>query len=167
MSRTHERRMVWFVGMSLLNVACAAQPPLSLWYDKPATRFTSALPLGNGRMGCMAFGGTVNGHLQFNVDSLWTGDENPSGNYGRMGAYQNFGDLYIELQNEPQNVTRYRRELNLNWATAQVSYQTGQTTYRRQVLASHPDQVIAWQRTKKISRTPSLKRCCSSMVATC
>jgi len=53
------------------------------------------LPLGNGRLGCMIFGGVASEHLQFNVDSLWTGDANPSGDYGSMGKYQNFGDLWI------------------------------------------------------------------------
>ena len=66
--------------------------------DKPAKVWEGeALPLGNGRLGCMVFGGVARERIQFNVDSLWTGDENPSGDYGKMGAYQNFGDLYIEL----------------------------------------------------------------------
>jgi alpha-L-fucosidase 2 len=45
----------------------------------------------------MVFGGVAQERIQFNVDSLWTGDENPSGDYNSMGAYQNFGDLSIDL----------------------------------------------------------------------
>jgi alpha-L-fucosidase 2 len=45
----------------------------------------------------MVFGGVERERIQFNEDSLWTGDENPSGNYDTMGAYQNFGDLFLEL----------------------------------------------------------------------
>ena len=78
----------------------AAPAPLVLRYKVPAGESewaSHALPLGNGRLGCMIFGGAFSEHLQFNVDSLWTGDENPSGDYNSMGAYQNFGDLRISF----------------------------------------------------------------------
>jgi len=45
----------------------------------------------------MIFGGVEKERVQFNDSSLWTGDENPSGNYDPMGAYQNFGDVFIEF----------------------------------------------------------------------
>ncbi len=67
--------------------------------DQPARTWESeALPIGNGRMGAMIFGGVATERIQFNVDSLWTGDENPSGDYDTMGAYQNFGDIYIDFE---------------------------------------------------------------------
>ncbi len=47
--------------------------PLSLWYRQPAKQWVEALPLGNGRLGAMLFGGIQNERLQFNEDSLWTG----------------------------------------------------------------------------------------------
>jgi len=76
----------------------ASAQDLKLWYDKPARNWPAeALPLGNGRLGCMLFGGATRERIQFNEDSLWTGDENPTGDYASMGAYQNFGDLLIEL----------------------------------------------------------------------
>ncbi len=53
-----------------------AQPPdepLSLWYRRPATKWVEALPIGNGRLGAMVFGGVDNEHLQFNEDTVWTG----------------------------------------------------------------------------------------------
>ncbi len=86
--------------MSTFGLATAAPAPLVLWYRAPAAEQAwsgQALPLGNGRLGCMLFGGAFSEHLQFNVDSLWTGDENPSGEYDSMGEYQNFGDLRIDM----------------------------------------------------------------------
>jgi alpha-L-fucosidase 2 len=71
---------------------------LKLWYDQPATDWEKeALPIGNGRVGAMIFGGIAEERIQFNEDSLWTGDDNPSGNYESMGGYQAFGDLTIRL----------------------------------------------------------------------
>jgi len=46
---------------------------MKLWYDKPAKAWTEALPIGNGRLGAMVFGGGADEHLQFNEDTLWTG----------------------------------------------------------------------------------------------
>ncbi|WP_328814393.1 glycosyl hydrolase family 95 catalytic domain-containing protein [Nonomuraea cypriaca] len=57
----------------------AAQPAgtpddLTLWYDKPATDWeTQALPIGNGALGAMVFGGTSSEQIQFNEKTLWTG----------------------------------------------------------------------------------------------
>lgn len=48
-------------------------PPLMLWYDKPATKWVEALPVGNGRLGAMVFGGTDRELLQLNEDTLYAG----------------------------------------------------------------------------------------------
>jgi hypothetical protein len=104
-----------FVSMALLATLssaaltlCAAEK-LTLHYLAPANEkqwSAQALPLGNGRLGCMIFGGVASEHLQFNVDSLWTGDANPSGDYGSMGKYQNFGDLWVAFDTGPQSDDR-------------------------------------------------------------
>ena len=48
-------------------------PPLTLWYRKPAQKWVEALPIGNGRLGAMVFGGVENERLQLNEDTLWSG----------------------------------------------------------------------------------------------
>ncbi|HYK20173.1 MAG TPA: glycoside hydrolase family 95 protein, partial [Pyrinomonadaceae bacterium] len=47
--------------------------PLVLWYDKPASEWTEALPIGNGRLGAMIFGGSGSEQLQLNEDTLYAG----------------------------------------------------------------------------------------------
>lgn len=47
--------------------------PYTLWYDAPAKDWNIALPLGNGRMGAMIFGGTVLERISLNEDSCWYG----------------------------------------------------------------------------------------------
>ena len=44
-----------------------------LWYRQPAPAWTHALPIGNGRLGAMVFGGIDTEHLQLNEDTLWSG----------------------------------------------------------------------------------------------
>lgn len=44
-----------------------------LWYDEPAKQWSKALPIGNGRMGAMVFGGIRNEWLMLNQDSIWYG----------------------------------------------------------------------------------------------
>lgn len=56
---------------------------LKLWYDKPATVWDEALPIGNGRLAAMVFGDPVNEKLQLNESSFWSGgpsrNDNPDG----------------------------------------------------------------------------------------
>jgi alpha-L-fucosidase 2 len=51
----------------------ASDPSLTLWYKQPAQKWVEALPIGNGRLGGMIFGGITSEHLQFNENTLWTG----------------------------------------------------------------------------------------------
>ena len=54
--------------------AAEATAPLTLWYEKPAEKWTDALPLGNGRLAAMVFGGIDREHLQLNEDTLVSGE---------------------------------------------------------------------------------------------
>ena len=75
-----------------LGATLAANAPATLRYDQPAQNWEKeALPIGNGRLGAMIFGGAEQEHIQFNEDSLWIGDESDT------GAYQAFGDLFIDF----------------------------------------------------------------------
>lgn len=58
---------------------------LKLWYTKPAQKWTEALPIGNGRLGAMIFGGVESDRIQFNEETLWNGAPN---DYAHKGAYQ-------------------------------------------------------------------------------
>jgi len=69
----------------LLTTLAQAQQPLKLWYNQPAEKWTDALPIGNGRVGGMVFGGVGQERVQFNESSLWTGWPRP---YARPGAAQ-------------------------------------------------------------------------------
>lgn len=51
----------------------APHAPLALWYHQPATEWTQALPIGNGRLGAMVFGGISQERLQLNESTLWAG----------------------------------------------------------------------------------------------
>ena len=63
--------------LQIMCVACLtagnSQADLKLWYDSPAKEWTQALPIGNGRLGAMVFGGTAEDRYQLNEDSLWCG----------------------------------------------------------------------------------------------
>src|ERR1043165_7278835 len=58
---------------SLLNASTAEDDSLLLWYDKPASEWTEALPIGNGRLGAMIFGGVATEQIQLNEDTLYAG----------------------------------------------------------------------------------------------
>jgi alpha-L-fucosidase 2 len=62
-----------------------AQSDLKLWYTEPAREWTAALPIGNGRLGAMVFGGATEDRYQLNEDSLWSGKPH---DYAHDGAAQ-------------------------------------------------------------------------------
>ena len=119
-------------------------PPagLALWYTRPAASgMDEALPIGSGRMGGLIYGGPAQDRIALNEDSLWTGGDNPTGDYGQMGGYQLLADLHVTLPGHV-NFTRYQRDLDIGNSLAHVSYQSGGVTYRREYFASHPDDVL-------------------------
>jgi len=147
------------------------RPDLTLWYRRPAVQWVEALPVGNGRLGAMVFGGVERERLQLNEDTLWSGGprdwNNPQapaaladvrrliaeGKFaeadraarGMQGPYtQSFeplGDLTLTF--EHGDLARdYRRQLDLATAVTEVRYRIGGTTFVREIFASHPDQVV-------------------------
>ncbi len=67
-------------GICLALLTCSfyithvnAQSPLALWYEQPASDWNEALPVGNGRLGAMVFGGVNEERLQLNEETCWSG----------------------------------------------------------------------------------------------
>jgi alpha-L-fucosidase 2 len=144
---------------------------VKLHYARPAGEWTEALPVGNGRLGAMIFGGVETEHLQLNEDTLWSGGpkawDNPRARevlpeirrllaeerYGEadrlsremMGPYTQsylpLGDLYIHFEHGAL-ARPYARSLDLQSALARVEYQVGDVRYTRELLASHPHQAL-------------------------
>ena len=142
-----------------------------LIYNQPALRWTEALPLGNGRLGAMVYGGTRHERIQLNEDSLWSGHardcDNPHalehlrplreavlrGDYPEADrlakkmqgpfteSYQPLGNLYLDFAH-PELVEDYHRSLNLDLALSEVSYRIGTAVYTRQTFISAPDGVL-------------------------
>jgi len=142
-----------------------------LWYDRPAVKWVEALPVGNGRLGAMVFGGTEEERIQLNEATLWSGGprdwNNPGAkdalrrirkavNDGRyesavsiskemMGPYSQLympmGNLHLKFRLSSE-VSDYYRDLDLNSAVATTKYSAGGAAFRREVFASFPDQVL-------------------------
>ena len=135
----------FFAAAVVLSAVASAAPavvadPASsvLWYGQPArTWMTEALPLGGGSLGGMFFGLTTTERVQFNHNTLWTGDEKDT------GRYQAFGDVFVQLgHTQPAD---YRRSLDVDRAMLTVSYRAGGVRYERTAFASHPAQVVVYQ----------------------
>ena len=134
------------------RAAEGGQSPLLLWYSNPANAWVEALPIGNGSLGAMVFGGVGRERLQLNDDTLWSGRprnwDNPkakdvlpeirkaifAGQYVEADAlakkmmgpytesYQPLGDLTLTF--EHGDVGRaYRRELDLRTGVARRQLQ--------------------------------------------
>jgi alpha-L-fucosidase 2 len=135
-----------------LPLSHGAAADFTLWYREPASNkrlMEEALPLGNGRMGCMLSGGVATERIQFNEQSLWSGDNNWDGEYEcgdhGFGAYRNFGDLTIIWNASDTPPDDYRRELNIATGIHTTTFTQGSVTFTREAFASHPDQVMVFR----------------------
>ena len=69
-------RLLWLAAVAPLLSASGVEPtanPDLLWYQQPAANWNEALPIGNGRLGAMVFGGVTTERLQLNENTLWSG----------------------------------------------------------------------------------------------
>jgi alpha-L-fucosidase 2 len=143
-SRTGLALLVYFVTLLVVSSATLAEGPDTsgkhiLWYRSPAQDWEqSALPIGNGRLGGMIFGGVDHEHIQFNEDTLWIGDEQDT------GSYQAFGDIHVEFEQQPSSAPpeSYRRVLDIGRAVHEIGLVRQGVTYRRTYFSSHPAQVM-------------------------
>ena len=79
-----------FSFLLLLCINDLSSQDLKLWYNRPAMKWTEALPIGNGRIGAMIFAGVEKDRIQFNEETLWTGGPRE---YNRPGASNYLGTI--------------------------------------------------------------------------
>lgn len=96
-------------------------PSTMLWYDKPASTWTEAMPLGNGRLGAMVYGGTVNEKIQFNEETLWTGQPHDYTNKGAHNYLDEIRQLLIDGKQEQAH--KLGNEHFMSKPFGQLSYQ--------------------------------------------
>ena len=66
-------RIVNIFSILILCFSCYGQNENKLWYNRPAASWNEALPIGNGKLAAMVFGGTGTEQLQLNEETIWTG----------------------------------------------------------------------------------------------
>ena len=159
----------------LLLAACTGKqcPPMTLWYDTPAEFFEESLPIGNGRLGALVYGGVEDNLIYLNDITLWTGS--PVDHSTDSDAHEwiepireaLYAENYEEADRLQRHVqgknsefyqplatihildeggtdyTNYRRELDIDNALCSDSYVRGGVTFKREYLASYPDKAIA------------------------
>ena len=130
--------------------------PNTLWYKTSAEAagvgypwMEYALPLGNGELGCMVFGGVAHEELQFNEKTLWSGPANTVGAADGNRTFMNFGSLVIANNDASiytEGVTDYVRYLDIEEGIAGVEFKNANGTKQvRKYFSSAPDQVIVGQ----------------------
>jgi alpha-L-fucosidase 2 len=137
-----------------------ASPPLTgashdqLWWQAPGdahSMIEQGLPVGNGRLGALASNDPGSELLFLTDATMWTGGINDTLDadgqfpYGRadFGSFTLLARLTVDIpDHDLTGVNGYRRTLDLARGLVTSSYVRSGVTYRRQVFASHPDDVI-------------------------
>ncbi len=169
------QRLVFILFLLIVGKSVAQttinDPYLKLWYNKPATIWEEALPLGNAKTGAMVFGGVARERIQLNDNTLWSGAPNPGNtpegpsilpqirkqifeaNYDSATAlwrkmqgpysarYLPLADLELGFPVYDTISSAYYRDLDLNNAISSVSYTTI-ASYKREYFMSHPDKIM-------------------------
>jgi len=112
----------------ILQLVCAAclvagdsQSDLRLWYDSPARQWTEALPIGNGRIGAMVFGGAAEDRYQLNEDSLWCGKPH---DYAHDGAARYLPQIrQLLFEGKQKEAERLATEHFMSVPLGQMPYQ--------------------------------------------
>ena len=158
---------------SVLNVSAQEQAPMVLQYDRPANYFEESLPIGNGKLGALVYGGTDDNIIYLNDITLWTGkpvDRNLDADAHEWipkirealfnEDYQLADSLQLHVQGPNSQhfqplgtlhikdlglgeVTGYHRSLSLDSAIIRDRYDRDGRTVTREYFASHPDKLIA------------------------
>ena len=164
--------LLLFVVVLTVKAAPVADNDQRLWYDKPATCWLEAVPLGNSRMGAMVFGGTQTAEIQLNEETFWSGgphDNNSKTSLqyltevrslifdGKEREAENLinqqfipgphGMRFLTLGSVKmdfghENVQDFCRELDLQTATATTTYTCNGVKYTRRAIASMADGVV-------------------------
>ena len=162
---------VLFSTFALLGLQAQSQ---RLWYDKAASHWLEALPIGNSHMGAMVYGGADTEQIQLNEETFWSGSPYSNNSTEAKEHLQEvrqlifdgleqeahklmdryfvkgphgmrflpLGNVFLKFWNH-QNAKDYQRELRLDDATMNIRYRVGNVQYRRTVIASMADNVIA------------------------
>lgn len=94
-----KNKIIAFLVVSLFvlqNTTAQTKSELKLWYDKPATIWNEALPLGNGRLGAMVFGDPAVERLQLNEETIWAGSPNSNAHTKSIEALPKVRQLVFE-----------------------------------------------------------------------
>ena len=164
-----------YLAMAWTSALAQEQAPMVLQYDKPATYFEESLPIGNGKIGALVYGGTDDNIIYLNDITLWTGkpvDRNLDADAHQWipairealfnEDYQLADSLQLHVQGPNSQhfqplgtlhikdlglgeVTGYHRSLNLDSAIIRDSYQRNGKTITREYFASNPDKLIAFR----------------------
>ncbi|GAB3879179.1 glycoside hydrolase N-terminal domain-containing protein [Kibdelosporangium lantanae] len=130
----------------------------TFWHLAPAVEdkiIEQGLPVGNGRLGALVGGDPAHDSLYVTDISLWNGDKNTELDgdgqfpYERVhfGTYNVLAVAAVAIP-EHTSVTKYRRTLDISNGIVTSTYEYRGTRYRREVYASHPDDVIVIRLTR-------------------
>ena len=74
-----KKKLRFILGfLSCVSVLQLPAQETSLWYDAPADEWMKSLPIGNGRVGAMVFGGVDEETVALNESSMWAGEYDPN-----------------------------------------------------------------------------------------
>ena len=162
--------------LAIFAFACVAEKNettgVGIWFNQPATTWSEAIPIGNGTLGGMVYGGIESDTIKINEETLWSGGPRDLQNYDAINHLPEIRQLLLEgktrkaeklidskmlgeynecympmgdlVISSKQNgkAENYTRQLDLEHGLVTTNYSINNIEYKKEVFASFPDKTI-------------------------
>jgi len=170
------RQVLIIAFLAIYAIACSTNKSKStetdIWFNKPATTWNEAIPIGNGTLGGMVYGGIKSDTIKINEETLWSGGPRDLQNHKAIKYLPEIRQLLLDGKNKKAEklinktmlgeynesympmgdlvinsnprgkAENYRRQLDLEKGIVTTNYSINNIEYKKEVFASFPDKAI-------------------------
>ena len=170
------KQLIIIAFLAILTTSCSApkekNKETGIWFDQPAKTWNEAIPIGNGTLGGMVYGGIQSDTIKINEETLWSGGPRDLQNYegikhlpkirqllfdGKTKKAEKlidetmlgeYNESYLPMgdlvikSNAKGNAKNYHRQLDLDKGLVNANYSIDDIQYKKEVFASYPNKAI-------------------------
>jgi len=170
------KELIIITFLTILTTSCIAEKDeleeAEIWFNQPAANWNEAIPIGNGTLGGMVYGGIESDTIKINEETLWSGGPRDLQNYKAIKYLPKIRQLLLDKKNRKAEklinskmlgeynesympmgdlvinshingtVENYKRQLDLAHGLVTVNYTINNIDYKKEIFASFPDKTI-------------------------
>lgn len=170
------KQVIIITFLAILTISCITQKEkiqeTGIWFNQPASTWNEAIPIGNGTLGGMVYGGIQSDTIKINEETLWSGGPRDLQNYEGINYLPQIRQLLFDgktkkaeklidetmlgeynesylpmgdlviISNAKGKAKNYHRQLDLDNGLVSTNYSIDDIQYKKEVFASYPNKAI-------------------------